>query len=104
MTGTLVLHCDVLMFYLASHSMFSLTVSPVLHSETPNPVLCQAGRCSERSAPKGQLAGRAGRKCLLEDGERYLSRAMDASGEEKLEMNCRERERISLCLGRPDAV
>lgn len=37
----------------------------------------EAGRCTNESAPKGQLAGRAGRKCLLEDGERFLRRAVE---------------------------
>ncbi|CAI5513179.1 unnamed protein product [Closterium sp. Naga37s-1] len=37
----------------------------------------QAGRSGEQAAPKGQLAGRAGRKCLLEDSERFLLRAIE---------------------------
>ncbi|CAI5471163.1 unnamed protein product [Closterium sp. Yama58-4] len=37
----------------------------------------QAGRSGEQAAPKGQLAGRAGRKCMLEDSERFLLRAME---------------------------
>jgi hypothetical protein len=30
-------------------------------------------------APAGQLRGRAGRKCLLEDGERFLIRAIESA-------------------------
>ncbi|CAI5958179.1 unnamed protein product [Closterium sp. NIES-65] len=37
----------------------------------------QAGRSGEQAAPKGQLAGRAGRKCMLEDSERFLLRAIE---------------------------
>ncbi|KAG0556817.1 hypothetical protein KC19_11G081100 [Ceratodon purpureus] len=37
----------------------------------------QAGRCCMKSAPAGQLGGRAGRKCTLEDGERFLLRAIE---------------------------
>lgn len=37
----------------------------------------QAGRCCLKSAPAGQLGGRAGRKCTLEDGERFLLRAIE---------------------------
>ncbi|CAI5524858.1 unnamed protein product [Closterium sp. Naga37s-1] len=37
----------------------------------------QAGRSGEWAAPKGQLAGRAGRKCMLEDSERFLLRAIE---------------------------
>ncbi|CAI7873304.1 unnamed protein product [Closterium sp. NIES-54] len=37
----------------------------------------QAGRSGEQAAPRGQLAGRAGRKCMLEDSERFLMRAIE---------------------------
>ena len=40
-----------------------------------------AGLACTMSAPRGQLYGRAGRKCHLEDGERYLERAIRISGE-----------------------
>eukprot|EP00850_Spirogloea_muscicola_P018087 SM000162S02365 [mRNA] locus=s162:114030:117868:+ [translate_table: standard] len=43
----------------------------------------QAGMCSLKSAPRGQLHGRAGRKCLLEDGERFLLQALDGRGREQ---------------------
>lgn len=39
----------------------------------------QAGQCCMKSAPAGQLGGRAGRKCTLEDGERILERAIQVS-------------------------
>jgi hypothetical protein len=32
-----------------------------------------------KSAPAGQLGGRAGRKCTLEDGERFLLRAIEVA-------------------------
>eukprot|EP00270_Netrium_digitus_P008952 TRINITY_DN2705_c0_g1_i1.p1 TRINITY_DN2705_c0_g1~~TRINITY_DN2705_c0_g1_i1.p1 ORF type:complete len:161 (+),score=50.61 TRINITY_DN2705_c0_g1_i1:51-485(+) len=38
-----------------------------------------AGLVSMKCAPAGQLGGRAGRKCVLEDAERFLSRALDLS-------------------------
>eukprot|EP00850_Spirogloea_muscicola_P002575 SM000010S04213 [mRNA] locus=s10:195578:199079:- [translate_table: standard] len=43
----------------------------------------QAGTCSLKSAPSSQLHGRAGRKCLLEDGERFLLQALDGRGREQ---------------------
>lgn len=39
-------------------------------------IALQAGQCCMKSAPAGQLGGRAGRKCTLEDGERILERAI----------------------------
>jgi hypothetical protein len=32
-----------------------------------------------KSAPAGQLGGRAGRKCTLEDGERFLLRSIEVA-------------------------
>jgi hypothetical protein len=40
--------------------------------------LLEKGRAATMDAPSGQLQGRAGRRCTLEDGERYLSRAAAA--------------------------
>lgn len=44
--------------------------------------LLWAGAACTHASPKGQLRGRAGRICNLEDGERYLLRSIDLSGRE----------------------
>jgi hypothetical protein len=42
--------------------------------------LLRCGEAGTNAAPRSQLRGRAGRKCLLEDGERYLRRAIELDG------------------------
>ncbi|GAQ78129.1 hypothetical protein KFL_000080330 [Klebsormidium nitens] len=42
--------------------------------------LLRCGEAGTYAAPTGQLRGRAGRKCLLEDAERYLRRAVELDG------------------------
>lgn len=44
--------------------------------------LLWAGAACTHASPKGQLRGRAGRRCNLEDGERYLLRCVDLSDSE----------------------
>ena len=44
--------------------------------------LLWAGAACTHASPKGQLRGRAGRRCNLEDGERYLLRCIDLSDKE----------------------
>lgn len=44
-------------------------------SDADYEALLEKGRERTMDAPRGQLLGRAGRRCTLEDGERYLLRA-----------------------------
>ncbi|CAK9218111.1 unnamed protein product [Sphagnum troendelagicum] len=85
-----VAHCDLMAWQLRASAKYfmqdgkwneAMSMLQPLAGLRPNCywTLLQAGQCSMLGAPAGQLRGRAGRKCLLEDGERFLIRAIESA-------------------------